>query len=106
MLEYVLIPACGPVFVSPRSALERAQHQVADGRVEGKRHPDIVVNATRAPRGEAADAAKEELAREAVVLQDAIAHPLEDVVLEQNLEISLFGYFELIYIIWAKSLVI
>ena len=70
MLEYVVIPAYGPISVSPRSALERAQDQVVDGRVEDERHPDIVVNAPRVPCGELVDAAKEELAREAVVLQD------------------------------------
>ena len=66
----------------PRPALERARRRVADGGVESKRRPDIVVDSARAPRGEGSDAAEEELAREAVVLQDPITHPLEDVVFE------------------------
>ena len=83
----VIFLACCPVFVSPWPALHRARRRVADGRVESKRCPDEVVDPICAPRGERADAAKEHLAHEAVVLQYPISNPLKDVILEQKLEI-------------------
>ena len=90
--------------MSPRPALERARRRVVDGRVEGERRPDVVVDlaVVRAPRGEGADAAEEELAREAVVLQDPIAHPLEDVMLEQNLEIYFPSFFDSFCVIFKR----
>ena len=72
--------------MSPRPALHWARRRVADGRVDGKRCPDVVVDTICAPRGERSDAAKEHLAREAVMLQYPISHPLENVILEQQLE--------------------
>ena len=80
--------------MSPRPALHRARRRVADGRVDGKGCPNIVVDAICSPRGERADAAEEHLAREAVVLQYPISHPPKDVILEQKLEFHLVRLFE------------